>query len=113
MKNITQATEKRIKDMIKRGHKYGRCLQQLLDDMKGREGWLGGSISEMKKSGVELENNTQIHIWKSYAPLYFGLSHMFPDYLYTVDCCDLHYVSIYDFNALVKAVDGMEHNGWL
>lgn len=112
MKNITQATEKRIKKMVERGHKFGEALQSLLDDMKSRMGWYGASIKEMKKYGYELENETQVNVSRYYQPLYNGLGCIFSDIFTATFCLDLHYVSIKDFNELVKRVDAMEYDGY-
>lgn len=112
MKNITQATERRIKKMVERGHKYGEALQFILDDMKGREGWCGWSIKTAKEHGYELENETQINVSRYSADLYLGLSIIFSNLFYATFTNDLHCASIYDFNELVKRVDEMENDGY-
>lgn len=112
MKNITQATEKRIKKMVEREHKFGEALQSILDDMKSREGWYGWSIKTAKEHGYELENETQINVSYYYQNLYNGLSYIFNDLFYVTFTNDLHCASIYDFNELVKRVDSMEYNGY-
>ena len=112
MKYITQATEKRIKDMVKQGHKYGEALQQILDDMKGREGWYGSTIKEMKTAGYSLENETQIKVSRYYEYLYNGLTIMYNGLFYATFTLGLNIVNIYDFNTLVKKVAEMENKGY-
>lgn len=112
MKAITQATEKRINDMVKRGHKFGAALKSALDEMKSSIGWYGASVKEMKQYGVTLDNETQINLYRSDAPLWNGLTVLFPGYINASFCLDLHYGSFYDFNALVRAVDSLECNGY-
>lgn len=112
MEYITQATEKRIKEMVKNEHKFGEALQQLLDDMKSREGWYGATIKEMKDAGYNLENATQIKVQYYYQHLYNGLTVLFENLFYATFTNDLHHASIYDFNKLVKMVYEMECNGY-
>lgn len=112
MKSITQATENRIKAMVKSNHKFGEALQDLLDEMKSREGWYGASIKEMKKAGYELENTTQIKVSTYYEYLYNGLTCLFFDLFHATFTLGLHYATINDFNELVKVVSEMENDGW-
>lgn len=112
MTYITQITEKRIREMVKKGHKFGEALQQILDDMKAREGWLGASIKEMKSYGVELENETQISVSTYYQYLYNGLTYLFYDLFYATFTLGLHSATITDFNKFVKVVSEMENDGW-
>lgn len=112
MKYITQATEKRIKDMVKREHKFGEALQDVLDQMKCREGWYGESIKGMKRYGVELENSTQLNVSRYYEYLYNGMTVLFFDLFHATFTLGLHCATITDFNKLVKVVDEMETDGW-
>lgn len=112
MKYITQTTENRIKEMIKKEHKFGEALQQILDEMKCRESWYGATIKEMKESGCRLSNATQINVPYYYQYLYNGLSVIFGNLFYVTFTSDLHYANIYDFNKLVKKVSEMEYNGY-
>lgn len=100
MKYITITTEKLVNEMVKNNQKYGKELQYLLDAMKGRVGYYGGTIKEMKKHNETLDNTTQINVIVS--NVLRGMGKQFEKYIYVVDCADLHYVSIYDFNKLVK-----------
>ena len=112
MKSITQATENRIKAMVKRDHKFGEALQDLLDEMKSREGWYGASIKEMKEAGYELENTTQIKVSTYYEYLYNGLTCLFFDLFHATFTLGLHCATINDFSKLVKVVSEMENDGW-
>lgn len=115
MKNITQVTENRIKKMVREGHKFGECFAILLDDMKARIHSCGLTVAEIKKYNYDtpyLENETQIEFFKWYGPLYRGLEYAFPELIGVVDCLNLHYLNIYDFNKLVKLVSELPDNGY-
>lgn len=104
MKNVSQATEKRIQEMVKSGHIYGECLKAILDNMKEFEGWYGSSISEMKKFGVVLDNSTEVRVPRCYAPLYNGMSVNFSGMFSASFALGMHVAYIDDFNGLVKAI---------
>ena len=107
MKNITMATENRIKKMAKENRLFAEELQHFLDAIKGKIGWHGATIQEMKRHGVELENK-YIQIRTVITNTVMGMGHVFNDHMNAVDTHDLEYVNIADFNKLVKAVE--KHN---
>lgn len=116
MKNITQATENRIKKMVKNEHRYGECFEYLLNKMKEMEGFSTSfTITEIKEyfDGEEyLKNETQVEFFKWDAPLLRGLEYAFPNMISVVDCLNLHYVNVSDFNKLVKCVFELPENGY-
>ena len=102
MKRITQATENRIKAMKQSGNKYAEELDYILNNViKGSAGCVGASIAEMKSWGIELDSAGQYRAIITNTTR--GMSILYPDYIHTVDCLDLHYINLYDFNALVRA----------
>lgn len=112
MKFITQATEKRINEMVRNNHKFGDALQSLLDAMKAREGWLGSSIKEMASYGVHLDNDTQIRASEYYTPLYNGMTCAYSEFFNASFTLGLNVANIYDFNKLVKIMSELPCNGW-
>lgn len=96
---ITSATEKRIQTTDCR---YSDLLEYLLREMKGRKGWDGATIKEMKKYGVTLDNATQIRVIGCNEMR--GLCYLYNDYIRYTGTNDLSHVDIDDFNGLVKAV---------
>lgn len=112
MKTITQITEKRINNMVLKNHKFGNVFNDLLNQMKSNKGFYGTAIKEMKKYDCFLENEIQINICKTDMRFFYGLSCIFPDLIITTNCLDLCFVTIKDFNKLVKLVDSLDNNGW-
>lgn len=112
MNNVTQVSENKIKEMVKNSHRYGECLLSLLDRMKGRIGWEGASVKEMKKYGYVLDNDTQVKVSYCYMEEYNGLSVLFSEIFNATFTNDLHHATIKDFNKLVKMVSEMENDGY-
>jgi len=101
MKNVTMTTEKLINEMIKNEAKYGNELQYLLNSMKSRLGYEGATIAEMKKYNEYVSNESQIDIVVT--NVLRGINVNFNEYINVVDCLNLQYATIRDFNKLVKA----------
>lgn len=100
MKNVTIITETRINKMVKDNIDHSDDLLYLLNCLKSNEGLSDVAVKEIKKNGYELENFTQFTLYISNSLR--GLGIKFEKYLTIVDQYDLHYVTIRDFNALVK-----------
>lgn len=100
MEYVTKATEKRISQMIKNGNKYADILLYLLNELKSRIGWFGGTIKEIEKYRYHVDNEQQIRVNES--NILRGMGNKFEKYITVVFCEDLHHADIKDFNALVK-----------
>lgn len=101
MKTITTATEKRVKELAKTSE-LGEELAYLLKSLKVRIGCDGSTIKQMKEWGEEIANETQIDIVISNQLR--GMAVNYPQYLNVVGTHDLSYVTIRDFNGLVKTI---------
>ena len=101
MRTITTATEKRVNE-LKKTSEAGQELAYILKNLKARIGCYGSTIKQMKEWGEELANETQIDIVISNQLR--GLAVNYPKYLNVVETHDLSYVTIRDFNGLVKAI---------
>lgn len=110
MTTITAITEKRIQKMQKDNHKYAKCLAYVLREIKCSNGCDGATVAQLKKLDLELPNATQINVYDM--PEMDGLSIIYPEYINTVFCANLHYLNIYDFNKLVKVVSELPDNGY-
>jgi len=110
MTNITAVTEKRIQRMKKDNHKFAECLAYILTEIKCANGCDGATVTQLKKLELKLPNATQINVCEM--PEMNGLSIKYPDYMNAVFCADLHYLNIYDFNKLVKALNELPDNGY-
>lgn len=102
MKNITMTTENKIKEMLKNNIKFASELNYLLDTMKGRIGCQGATISEMKKWNEVVENENQINVIVT--NVLMGMGVKYNEYINVVDCLDLQYTTIKDFNKLVDTI---------
>ena len=102
MKNITMATEIRINNMVKQNIEQAKALLYILNQLKSRSGWLGATIAEMKKYGYTIENDNQVKVYVS--DIMRGMAVNFEELFNAVDCCDLHYVTLRDFNKLTLAI---------
>lgn len=100
MNVITAATEKRINEMVKIGNIYGNELLYLLNTMKSNIGWYGATIKEIKNGGEYLKNYTQFDV--VITGILRGMGINFEKNINVVGTHDLHYVTIRDFNLLVK-----------
>ena len=110
MKNITAITEKRIQQMKKDNHKFAECLAYILREIKCSCGCDGCTVTQLKKLELELPNATQINVYEM--PEMNGLSIRYPEYINAVFCLDLHYLTIRDFNRLVKTLSELPNNGY-
>lgn len=110
MEYITQATENRIRKMVKEGHAYGDMLEYILHEIKGQMTYEEGTVTQLKKKGIRLYNKTQVNVYED--ARMNGLAVKYPDLIGVVFCRDLHYLNIYDFNKLVKVVSELPWNGY-
>lgn len=112
MKNITQATQNRIRNM---GNIYKHSFETecehnlgwVLDEVMSQEGYEGATISECKKWGKTFDNEFQINVPEYMAPFFIGLSINQHDCISATFCADLHHITVRDFNGLVKALYDM------
>ena len=111
MKNITSITEKRIQQMKKDNHKFAGCLVYILREIKCVNGCDGATVTQLKRLDLELPNSTQINVYEM--PEMNGLSILYPEYINAVFCLDLHYLTIHDFNNLVKVLSELPNKGYL
>lgn len=51
MEYIAQATENRIKKMVKEDHAYGDMLEYILREIKGQMTYEDGTVTQLKKEG--------------------------------------------------------------
>lgn len=113
MKNITAITEKRIQQMKKDNNKFADCLAYILKEIKGANSCDGATVAQLKKLGLELPNETQINVYEMpEMPEMNGLSILYSEYINATFCLDLHYLTIHDFNRLVKIVSELPNNGY-
>lgn len=106
MEYVTKATEKRINQMIKNDNRYADILLYLLNELKSRIGWYGGTIQEIEKYGYHVDNEQQIRVNES--NILRSMGNKFKEYITVVFCEDLHHANIKDFNALVKACEKVD-----
>ena len=109
MEYITQATEDRIRKMVKEEHAYGDMLEYILRQIKEQTTYEEGTVTKLKKKGVRLYNKTQVSVYED--ARMNGLAVRYPELIGAVFCRDLHYLNIYDFNKLVKIVTDLAGKG--
>ena len=111
MNYVTIITEKRINQMMNdnltlNGSDYGQILNRLLNGLKKWSDW-NDTISKAKESHIGIVNELQVNtrdMYERYRNTLSGWSINYSSMISSVECWDLHYVNIHDFNALVKTV---------
>ena len=103
-KYITQATERRINEMLKADMPEGNLLNWALDEIKGLEGWQGATIKEAKGYGVQFDAYQQISGRRDYLAKLNGWASIYPDMMGYSGTLDLNTWTIWDFNGLVSLV---------
>lgn len=112
MKYITALSENRIMKAASKddfgfwAFDEASTLAAILDEIKSSYGWFGATISEAKKLGQRFENYEQISGFSYRKRVLYGWNVRFPELVNYSDTLGLDVLTIYDFNALVKAVLG-------
>lgn len=101
---ITQATESRIKVLLKADIEEGKLLNYALEEIKSKYGWYGASVKEAKRCGVQFYAEDQIKVHPFYERILNGWSVKYNDFTYYTNTHGLNCWTIKDFNALVSAV---------
>lgn len=112
MKYITASSENRIMKAASKDD-FGfwaldeaGTLASILDDIKGRYGWQGATVSEAKALGQRFENYDQLNGYSHRVHILYGWGVRFPELVNYSNTLGLDVLTIYDFNGLVKAVLG-------
>lgn len=101
---VTQATEKRIKKMVKNHCRYGLALENLLYKLKAWEGYEDYSIKEMRDLGIQIDNQYRELSIDLYTKILTGMSCNYQGLISVALTYDLSHCYIPDFNKLVKTI---------